>query len=689
MSRAGIVIFLLTVLILSSCADLQRAKTYYSEGKLKSATDELQPLLKRNFPGAYYLMGKIHLDKNSKHKALKSFLAAYKEGFKKAATDIGVVYFNLGNYNKALKWLKIAKNNGNLSAENIYYSIKLKINRVSEKEMKNLQKEAEKNAHIAYILGSFFKIKKNYTDSTKYYYMAYRQGMIKAGIQLARVYIVTEKYSKALHFLKTIYRNTGDPYVAFLIGKIYEKIGESIKYSFCLLSQVSTLEQYFKKRLSLLYRKKTYFKKAMEWFRLGNSPRAQYLIWRMKWRIEDKPCRNFQVIIKFSKMGVKEAVSDLQNLYYSGKCGRYGGKFGSELKNNMTQIKNQAIQNMSKDKELYQKAMLLMNINPKKAIKYLKDSCSFGNILAELQLASILFDKNPKLYGGIIYFYAKVKRMPRAMFLLGKIYLKFKNYDESIAWLKKAVQLNYIPAARELALILIRKNRIKNAIELLKKYAKDKYCFAYIMLGSIYEGREVYNFKNIKKALIYYKKATAENCIESYFRLARLYFINKNYTKAEEYIKPYLLMTKNQVKGYMLASKIYYMLGKIKKSVFYFRKAISQGYIPGITFVKKIFPFVGAKILIKKPMKPIVAFLIASKFPSFINLSEEICLLKYTVENRVKGSSELLLKLAISLNSKKDAEALNNALYGNICRKYIANNCFGSILRKYLLFKYR
>ncbi len=669
MTKKGLLGIILSFLLFS-CADMNLAKRLYSEGKLKEAKEELKPLAERGFPQAYYLLGKIYTQEGQYKKAEEYLRKAYKEGIKRAARDLGLLYYKLGKPEEAIKWLEIARESGDVAAERLKILISLKSGLIKESEVEKLKELALKDPEIAENLGDYFLRKNNFQKAAYFYRLAFSLGNNKAGVKLAKLLLREGKFSEALGILLPIYEKTQDQEVALLIGKTYEKWANSLKEKECYLLKSKSLKDYLKHKLLLMEKRRVLFRKALTWYQKVKTPQGFYLAKRIEWKLNGNKCGELQIIASFAKKGVKEAISDLQNLYYSGMCASYGSKLSTEANTYLQGLKGKATETTNQAQLLYRRALGLININRKEAIELLKRACQYGYTPAELELAFLKFKENPKLLGGIIYYYAKVKEVPRAMYLLALIYLSYGEKEKALYWLKRAANLRYIPAVREYVKILLKERKFEEAIEILKRYAKDKYCFAFILLGRIYEGKYP-GFKEVslREAIKFYKMGALNQCPEAYYRLAYLYYYLGKIKEAENYCLKYILVRKEQAKGYILLTRIYLKLGEKEKAAKALERAVEIGYKPSPALLLPLIPYLRTETLLSKKVVPSLLVLAATKFPQLMNDKERVCFLKIGVEEEVPGSPIYLLKTASTLENDGKSYIVIGALKDGGCRE--------------------
>ncbi len=673
MLRKGLLGVVLS-LFLFSCADINLAKKLYSEGKLKEAKEELKPLAEKGFPQAYYLLGKIYAQEKQYLKAEEYLKKAFNQGIKRAARDLGILYYKIGKPKEALKWLEIAKESGDATAGRLEVLISLKSGLIREKEIKRLEKLALNDPEIAERLGDYFSRKNNIQKAIYFYKLSLSLGNKKAGVKLAKLFLKERKFKEALKLLLPIYEKTKDQEIALVIGKTYERWANSLKEKECYLLKVKSLKEYLKHKLSLKEKKAILYRKALDWYLKVKTPEGIYLTKRLEWKLKGNRCGEFQVIASFAKRGVKEAISDLQNLYYSGMCSSYGSEVSVENNAYLQGLKGKATETTTEAQLLYRRALGLVNINRQEAIELLKKACQYGYTPAELELAFLEFRENPKLFGGIIYYYAKEKRVPKAMYLLAFIYLNYGEKTKALYWLKRASDLRYIPAVREYVKILLKEGKFNEAIRILSKYAKDKYCFAFILLGKIYEG-EYPGFKDVslKEAIKFYKLGAVNECPEAYYRLAYLYFNLGKIKNAEKYALKYILIRKEQAKGYLLLTKIYLELGEKRKAARALERAIEIGYRPSPSLLLSLIPYLKRDVLLSKKSIPSLLVLAATKFHNLLNDKERICFLKIGVEKEVPGSPIYLLKTASVLEDDGKSYVAIRALRSGGCREVKKN----------------
>ncbi|TCK06339.1 tetratricopeptide repeat protein [Phorcysia thermohydrogeniphila] len=570
-------------ILLASCASLERAKLYYSAGKTEEARKELEPLVKRGFPEAYYLMGKLiaegKLPNSKREDAAYYYEKAYELGYLKAGKALGYLYKSLGDHERALKWLKRASENGDLPAKVALLKLKLTLGRIEEGEIRELLELTKDNPKVLVDVGSHY-LKLGKDDlAEKYFKEAYSRGVTLAGLRLAKVYLRTGRESEAEGLLREVYRKTGEKEAALLLGKIYEKRARELKFTFCPLEKAGTAKDYFLLRLGLKRDRELLFRRAQEWYeRAFPSLEAEYRYKRIEWTLKGERCKDLEIIHLFAEKGVKAALLDLRRCEESPK--------------------------RSKAKELLEEGNL-------------EEACTLGSSSAEIELALEKERENPELAGAVFYYYAKEKRVPKAMFALSELYFKYGNEEEGLKWLKEAARQKYVPAVRRLALYLLEHGNEREAVKHFRFLEEKGYCSASLRLGAIYEGDYGNELVDFDKALHHYKVALSRNCTEAYYRAAKLLFTIGRPEEAFRLARKYLLLSseeKNRVKAFVLLSKVELLAGRLKESAKYMEMAIEGGYVPGYRELRVLLPYLRKELLLRNRVIGRVYFLLAKEF---------------------------------------------------------------------------
>ncbi|WP_456435068.1 SEL1-like repeat protein [Thermovibrio ammonificans] len=680
MKRLALLILGLSVAFISSCADIKLAKEYYAQGNYPAAVKELRPLVKRGFPQAYYLYGKLIVEGKVKgvppEEGVKFLELAYEKGIKKALLDIAKFYLKEGEVDKAIKYLRLASEEGVPGAQELLIKTLIKNNRVNERVIGQALALARQNPQLYKLLANYYLEKGNVKRAEKLLEKAYKAGIEKAGLTLASLLIREGKLSEAEKLLEELYVKYGDKEAALKLGKIYEIRAKSLKLSYCPIVTAKTPEEFFKAKLKLQAERKEYLLTALKWYeRALPLLEAQYRVARVKWELSGNSCGDFKTILRFAKLGAKPAIADLQRLY--GAAGRCPAPPQMEQeRKELRGLKELYGVEVKATKEnpsevLFKRGMELLKYNPEKALKLLEEACSYGNTKAEIELALLLKDKNPQIAGAVLYYYAKVKGVPRAMVALAKLYLSAGNEEKYLYWIEKAAKLRYTPAMRLYALYLINHNREELAIKLLKEWEEEGYCFAAILLGAIYEGDYGDLPIDFKKAEFHYKLAVENGCVDGYYRLARLYNFLDRPKEALPLAEEYHRLVPSQVKGLVLLTRIEMNLNNYQRAGSYLSQAIEMGYIPTYNEIAQLARFIPTKLLLSGQVRYRSYMVVAMKLGKS-NFPLSFCLAYEAGLHKTPRAAMLMFNLASLVNTREDALAIINAgKRENYCKNLI------------------
>jgi tetratricopeptide (TPR) repeat protein len=142
---------------------------------------------------------------------------------------------------------------------------------------------------------------------------------------------------------------------------------------------------------------------------------------------------------------------------------------------------------------------------------------------------------------------------------MAKIYIKYENYDKALYFLSKLDDISLDKSLVDVAVILCKKNKFKEAEEILKESIEKNYNveLCYANLSMIYE-----NDKNYDKALEYALKSYEINSynIDVSLNLARMYRLNNKFEEAIDIYKKLLKFDKKN-------SEYYYSLGVLYNDI--------------------------------------------------------------------------------------------------------------------------
>lgn len=165
----------------------------------------------------------------------------------------------------------------------------------------------------------------------------------------------------------------------------------------------------------------------------------------------------------------------------------------------------------------------------------------------------------------------------QALFNLYILYIKDKNYNESLALINKVLILkkNYQPALRDKALVLNHLNRPDEALEYIQKSINSNNIdyIAINILGLIYLNMKLYD-----KAIPEFEKAIKINAnyIPSYNNLSTCYSRQFNFAKTEEILQKALLIDPNLFETINNIANVYSQKGKYDEAISYYLKALEK-----------------------------------------------------------------------------------------------------------------
>ncbi len=675
---------------LFSCADLQQAKLYYSSAKYDKAAGELKPLIRKDFPEAYYLMGRMILEGDLKRyteeDGVKLLKKAYELGYYKAAKELGFFYVRKNNIKKALIWLERAARYGDITARDQLLRIKLSISRLKPSVLKKLLAEARHSPTIYGVIGDYYSSLGDTQKAVEFYGMAYRNGVVDSGLKLARIYVSEGRYKRAISLLEDAYKKYKEKRAALMIGKIYEKIGRDLHLPYCPVTHFKEAEPFFEAKLELRKRREVYYRKALVWYRRAFPlDEAKYRYLRIDWIMKNNPCGNYFKILEFVKKGVRVALSDIKRLYYGGRCRLpYGSKVSQEQ--NKLGLGRKLLSTAtgtakSPAARYFEEGVQLLSYNRARAIEYLEKACMFGSVASEIRLALINKDKNPKLAAAVLYYYASELHIPRAMLALAKLYFSAGKNKKALYWLNRAAkEYKYTPARRYLAIYLLAHNRQKEAIEYLLQLEKEKYCFASILLGAVYEGYYGTFKVNLKKAFFHYRVALTNECPEAYFRLARLYLFTGRLKRALELAKRYAVLRSNQIKAFVLLFRIEEALNNMKAASYYMRIAIGKGYLPSPGELERLFPYLSEDILLSGKIRWITYEVVGKKMADY-NFDASFCMAYEAAMRSVPKAASTVFVLGTTAKTYQQGIFVRRVGEdATLCQRYLSTH--GALIRK-------
>ncbi len=679
--------------LLTACSDLYLGKVYYSQGKFAKSYDELIILSDKGFPEASYYIGRMIEEKKIKDKkpeeCVEFYEKSYEQGYKPAASRLGFFYLKKEDNENALKWLEIADKSGDKNAKIALIKLKLTIGNEEEKKeiLSKLNNTESNDADYMYLKGEIYE--KGYAgqinlNKAEYYYgKSYERGNIKAGLKYGSLLEKQNKYEEALKVYEDIFDKSEIPVAAYRAGRIYENRARNIKLYYCPVTKAKTSKEYYLMKSDSINVKNDFYDKAVNWYeKAQNLPAAQYRIKRIKWYKEEKRCGEYEIIEKYVKENVNEAIRDYVKLYQSGSCSSNQittGSFVTEEKQINSLYLNPDNETVEKDTLKYYlrlaKHYEFDKLNINKAKEYYEKACYFISPEAEISLARLNKDNNTDVSAAVFYYYSQ-KEDPQAMYYLGTLYFDLKDNEKAVYWLKKSTKTRYFPALKTLTDYYFEKENNKSVVKYLESLTDIYPCFVNVKLGEVYEGG--YDLEpDLEKAEMYYERALILKCPEAYYRLAWFYFYKQNsednLVKAKDLIEEYILTVKQEKpKAYRLLGRIYAQLGNQDEAIKYLFKATRLGYVITtdevrllLTKYKKIeniFP-------VDSGGKPLVYL---SEFISKRDLKASLCFAYKAAKQNVDRGGLLLLKMGIRIKDKNTFNFLNNIQKNpKICDEYL------------------
>ncbi len=663
-------LFILVVVSLAACADINRAKQYYYAGESKKAARDFEGLADKGYPEALYFMGKLiatgQLKNRKPQDAVEYFKKAYRLGFLKAAWDIGMFYLRHNQPQKARVWF--------LKAATGIYGVRIK----ADTAYTALLKLANENPAVYLVIANAYKNgwfgKVNLRLAEKYYRLAYKAGIDEAGFGLASVYASTGRYKEAIKILEALFTR-GYRRAAYRLGRIYEKLAKRAYIGRCDALVAKTPFEYYRLKAKKRKLYTSMIEKALFWYRkAGDLPNAKYRIARIEWN--DTVCDHYSDIKRYASMGSSDAQKDIERIISGQMCPglatilnlprkrSYGGfeqlkrayyTFQTSHMRSYGNVIRTLAKRLHPDNNTAALVLLgrlyLNGIgveqNRRKAFEYFKRACELGSATGEIEVAGFL--KNRDLAASVYYFYAK-KGVADAMEKIAEIYLSLKAKKKGLDWMIKAALLGNVKASKYMVDYYLRKGRTQDAVMLLKTLIKKGYCFGYVMMGSLYDSGLLK--PDIKKALKYYTEALNQKCEIAYLYLARVYLYGGkgigDPRKAIKMIKTYLSYNNTDPIAYHLLALSYLRLGDKEKTRKYLMKAAQLGYLLSWAEIK----IVGYKNLriLARTLKG--RYLLAmAKITESSDLKASLCYAYWAAVKKAPGAALKFLSLTNRANS--------------------------------------
>ena len=581
----------LVLLLAVGCAPVfkvneKKLKLEFISGNYSALERDASILAQRGFPQGYFYLGVVYYKKGNREKAEELFRKAAEKD-PRFVRKIALFYYRERDYRRALYWLKRALQMGNRDLAYQLLKTEFELGVLTPSEIEKFSRLLGNDPRFYLLAAKYFKTKKEYEKALHYYRLAYKLDP-KAGFGLAKVLLLMGREEEALKVYKELLQK-GYRKAALEIGKIYEQRAKRIKEP-CVMGNL-TPREYFMRKLKVTAQKRQLLKKALEYYKLAeNIPEAKYRALRIEWLLRgESPCQHLNEVRQFKNVPI--ALKDLE---------RCSVKLKGKKK-----VKEKATLRPEEGTALYYylEGVKYMNYAPEKAKKLLQKACQLGYEKAEIKLAVLSIEKNPQLAGAIFYYYAQ-RGNPEAMYYLALLYKMAGKTEKYLYWLRKAADLGYTPAIRELVRYYIATGKVDEAVSLLEKFASRGYCFALIMLGRIYEGEALNpEYIDVNKAIHYYEEAIERKCPEAYFRLAYLYYFLGEYKKSRKLVEEYLKFAE-EPKAYVLLYRVCMKLNDLPCAARALEKAMLYGFRPPIYDMNTLSRYVDFKKLYRTVPKP-------------------------------------------------------------------------------------
>lgn len=684
-------IYLFLIMItLASCADMNMAKVYFSQGNYEKAFEEFKPMVQKGFPEAYYYSGRIIeggvISDIDTAEAVKYYERAYELGYEKASDRLGFYYLNLEDNETAKKWLKIASNHNPKAKIELF---KIDLQKGDQKARNKIFKElgglSETDPEYMYLLGYVYEKglvgKPDLGKSITAYKSSYLKGLDKSGFRYAEL-IKEKNRDEAIRIYKELFEK-GYMVAGYRLGRIYENMAKNVLLEYCPATKAKNAEDYYRFKRDLNKEIYDLYAEALLWYkRSGDLNESKYRIFKINWEIKGENCGDYQTIVRFLELGVKDAVRDYVRLYQSQRCSTNLVSTGSfvvadKYVNGLTLAADNETEDKNMRKYYFDLAISYENekLNLEKAYEAYVKACEYGSDESEIALAKFNENSSTNLSGGIYYYYA-MKNDPKGMFLLGMLYSKLNDEDKYLMWIKKSAELRYYPAVKELTDYYMENGDPEMVVKYLESLTDKFPCFSNLKLGEIYEGK--YNiFPDLEKAKSFYEKSLSLECPESYYRLAWYYFYKLTepefLLKSEKLLKEYQLIIKiEEPKVYSLLGKIYMTMGKNELAIDNLMKAVKGGetishdevrlLLTRYKSIENIFPTdSGGK-----------ALLYMAEFNENKDLNLSVCYASKALKQNIESSAVFFLKLASKINTKSGLEFLEKVKVNRAyCENYI------------------
>ncbi len=502
-----------------------------------------------------------------------------------AQYNLGKLYMDNGETEKALKYLDAAAAQGNQFAQYKLGAYYLE-NEETELGIKFLSDAAEQdNPYAQYKLGTYYLEKNDTENGIKYLTAAADQNNLFAQYRLGAYYLDNGEIEKGLKLLISS-AEQDNLFAQYKLGAYYLKTDDNKKGVDYLthIIKVETDEEIIKSlKVSAQYTLGSFYLehneiekgiKLLESAAAHNNLFAQYKLgaYYLKAGNTDKGISYLETIINSESED-----SYVQQLKSSAQY-RLGAFF---LDNDNIEkgidLLTAAAEQGSPFAQYKLGAYYLNHNNIEEGIKYLntvinteiknedgKDNINNIKSVAEYKLGNYYFSNGDVDKGIGLLSSAAEKGNQFAQYRLGVYYLDNEEIQKGIDYLSSAADQNNEPAKFKLASYYLANGEIQKGINYLIDLSNKDNVFANIKLGNFYSQADFFDFKKAEK---YYLKATGKGLSTAEYNLGVLYLSDKDNIRHCLKGMDYLKIAAEQGNEYAM-----YQLGKV---YFYGNKFIS------------------------------------------------------------------------------------------------------------------
>lgn len=597
--RNSILLTIGSIFLLFGCANLDVAQKAYQKGDYNTSVSIYNQWAKRGFPKAQLklaTMANEGIIKASPKYIISNALSAYKKGYKKAANIIFYNYYKIGNFKKASYWLKkVIFDTMDLKTCDVYLVFlqkhidNLKFQRQYLKSIESYAIKS-KNPKVLYALGKFYEDSTfvNFQKSKRYYKLSFQKGFIPAGIKLGLLYIYKlnkpRKGIKLLQKLSNQDNGTSAYNIAlYLLSQMKQELQKL--NTPCISFYFKTPKEFFTKKIKAKLFQNIFLKKNVAPWLLYAYKRG-YIAGKLKLISLDAKAKNFNKKDNLSGMGLKEAISFLEQLDIF------------KAKMILAQIYESYpnLHQLSKAKIIYEE---YENINKLDAYWHLyqfykrfyqngraKDyylnylvSHNFEPAKIEKAYFDILNKKDIENNMNILQFYSEQKNI-LALTYLSSIYAIDNKLNDNRLTLHKLCKVSSplnSSLDMKIAKLYLKENKLIKSATIYQYYAKE-------FPNAAYSLSKIYNTLNECKKYLYWLEAAKNNGLKQaeleYAKLILKGKIDGNLSKAVSIIKQYA--TNNDPISLVFLGNLYKNGIAVKfdpeKAKKYYQKAIELGY---------------------------------------------------------------------------------------------------------------